>query len=110
MALREIRRYQKTADLLISRAPFSRLVREVHDECARAINKTYGRQTHVACRWSPQAVEAVQEAAEAYLTRLFTDSVLAAVHAKRVTISHKDMLLCRRLQGERDKDLPPPPQ
>ena len=97
-------------DLLIPQAPFSRLVRKVHDDCAHAINWMYGRQTHVACRWSPQALEAMQEATEAYLTRLFFDLILTAVHAKRVTISTKDLLLCRHIRGERDTDLPPPPQ
>ena len=43
---------------------------------------------------------ALQEAAEAYLVRLFEDSNLAAIHAKRVTIMPKDIQLARRLRGE----------
>ena len=92
MALREIRHYQKSVDLLIPRSPFSRLVREVHQEVAYEFNKYHhGRQRMQATRWSPQAIEAMQEAAEAYLVDLFGDTNLAAIHAKRVTITPKDM-------------------
>ena len=55
-----------------------------------------------ATRWSPQAIEAMQEAAEAYLVYLFDDTNLAAIHAKRVTITPKDMQLCRRIRGRRN--------
>jgi histone H3/H4 len=47
------------------------------------------------------AVQALQEAAEAYLTGLFEDSNLCAIHAGRVTIMTKDMQLARRIRGER---------
>ena len=43
-----------------------------------------------ATRWSPQAIEAIQEAVEAYLVDLFDDKNLAAIHAKRVTITPKE--------------------
>lgn len=41
------------------------------------------------------------QAAEAYLIGLFEDTLLCAVHAKRVTIMPKDMQLARRIRGER---------
>jgi histone H3 len=47
------------------------------------------------------AVAALQEAAEAYLIGLFSDTNLCALHAKRVTIMPKDMQLARRIRGER---------
>ena len=89
VALREIRRYQKSSELLIRKLPFQRLVREIA-----------GKMMH-NCRFQSSAVLALQEAAEAYLVGLFEDTNLCAVHAKRVTIMPKDMLLARRIRGER---------
>mmetsp|Transcript_40139 Transcript_40139/g.75105 ORF Transcript_40139/g.75105 Transcript_40139/m.75105 type:complete len:145 (-) Transcript_40139:117-551(-) len=91
LALREIRKYQKSTELLIRKLPFQRLIREI----AQDIN------TDV--RFQSQAVLALQEAAEAYLVGLFEDTNLCAIHAKRVTIMPKDMQLARRLRGEQDK-------
>ena len=88
VALREIRRYQKTAELLIRKLPFNRLVREVTQDFKTDL------------RFQAQAIMALQEAAEAYLVRLFDDTNLCAIHAKRVTIMPKDMQLARRIRGE----------
>ena len=55
--------------------------------------------TNVEYRWQAQAVLALQEAAEAHLIVLFEDSNLCAIHAKRVTIMPKDMMLARRIRG-----------
>ena len=52
-------------------------------------------------RFQSQAIFALQEAAEAYLVGLFEDTNLCAIHAKRVTIVPKDMILARRIRGER---------
>lgn len=90
-AIKEIRKYQKTAELLIPRAPFLRLLRE-----AAAAVSSVGD-----IRFKLTAVEAAQEACEAYLIGLFEDAQLCAIHAKRVTIMTKDMQLARRLRGER---------
>ena len=89
VALREIRRYQKSTNLLNSKAAFQRLVREV----------AYYYKVDV--RFQPTALLALQEAAEAYLIGLFEDTNLCAIHAKRVTIMPKDMQLARRIRGER---------
>ncbi|KAI3820962.1 hypothetical protein L1987_08518 [Smallanthus sonchifolius] len=78
VALREIRKYQKTTELLIRKSPFQRLVREI----AQAFKTDLRFQSH--------AVLALQEAAEAYLVGMFEDTNLCAVHAKRVTIMLKD--------------------
>jgi len=86
-ALREIRRYQRSTDLLLRRAPFGRLVREITQQFAHA------------ARWSATAVEALQEAAEAMLVRLFEDANLCAIHARRVTVLPKDIQLARRVRG-----------
>jgi histone H3 len=52
-------------------------------------------------RFQSVAIQALQEAAEAYLVGLFEDTNLAAIHAKRVTIQPKDIQLATRLRGER---------
>ncbi|CAE5957993.1 unnamed protein product [Arabidopsis lyrata] len=89
VALREIRKYQKSTDLLIRKLPFQRLVREI-------------AQDHkVDLRFQSHAVLALQEAAEAYLVGLFEDTNLCAIHAKRVTIMPRDIQLARRIRGER---------
>ena len=90
VALREIRRYQKSTDLLIRKLPFQRLVREI------------SREYKADLRFQSSAVLAIQEAAEAYLVGLFEDTNLCAIHAKRVTIMAKDMQLARRIRGERN--------
>lgn len=91
VALREIRRYQKSTDLLLLKLPFSRLVREVAYNVAPASLEGH--------RWQSQAIQALQEAAEAFLVHLFEDTNLCALHAKRVTIMQKDIQLARRLRG-----------
>jgi histone H3 len=52
-------------------------------------------------RFQGSAILALQEASESYLTSLFEDTNLCAIHCKRVTIMPKDMQLARRLRGER---------
>lgn len=91
VALREIRHYQKTTELLIRRRPFQRLVREIADDLS--VSKDV--------RWQSSALMAVQEACEKYLTSLFEDTNVCAIHAKRVTITKKDLQLARRIRGER---------
>jgi histone H3 len=89
VALREIRRYQKSTELLIRKLPFQRLVREIAQDFKTDL------------RFQGSAIAALQEASEAYLVGLFEDVNLCAVHAKRVTIMTKDMSLARRIRGER---------
>jgi len=89
VALREIRKYQKSTDLLIRKVPFQRLVREVACDYKSDL------------KFQSAALLCLQEASEAYLTGLFEDTNLCAIHAKRVTIIPKDMQLARRLRGER---------
>ncbi|MGH0118638.1 UNVERIFIED_CONTAM: hypothetical protein FKN15_047618 [Acipenser sinensis] len=89
VALREIRRYQKSTELLIRKLPFQRLVREIAQDFKTDL------------RFQSSAVMALQEASEAYLVGLFEDTTLCAIHAKRVTIMPKDIQLARRIRGER---------
>ena len=89
VALREIRKFQKSTDLLIRKLPFQRLVREI------------AGQVKSDLRFQSQAILALQEATEAYLVGLFEDTNLCAIHAKRVTIMPKDMQLARRIRSEK---------
>uniref|UniRef100_A0AC35THC8 Histone domain-containing protein n=1 Tax=Rhabditophanes sp. KR3021 TaxID=114890 RepID=A0AC35THC8_9BILA len=89
VALREIKRYQKTTELLIKKAPFQRLVRCIAQDFKRDL------------RFQTTAVLALQQASEAYLIGLFEDTDLCAKHAKRVTIMQKDIQLARRIRGEK---------
>jgi len=89
VVLREIRKYQKNTDLLIRKAPFQRLVREI----------ACGLKSDL--RMQSTALLALQEAAEAYLVGLFNDTNECALHAKHVTIMPKDMQLALRIRGEK---------
>ena len=93
-ALAEIRHYQKHAshDLLIRKLPFQRVVREITQEVS---NKDF--------RFQASALAALQEASEDYLVRLFEDTNICAIHARRVTILPKDIKLARRLRGETER-------
>lgn len=93
VALREIRKYQKSTELLIRKLPFQRLVREIAQDFKTDL------------RFQASAIAALQEASEAYLTGLFEDTNLCAIHAKRVTIMPKDIHLARRIRGESDTRL-----
>ncbi|KAF7591295.1 centromeric DNA-binding histone H3-like protein cse4 [Aspergillus hancockii] len=92
VALKEIRKYQRSYDLLIRKLPFARLVREVALDLLPA-------DVGASLRWQSQAIQALQEAAEAFLVHLFEDTNLCAIHAKRVTIMQKDIQLARRIRG-----------
>jgi len=89
VALREIRKYQKSTELLIRKVPFGRLVREIAQTFKPDI------------RFQSAAVGALQEATEDYLVGLFEDTQRCAIHAKRVTITPRDMQLARRIRGDR---------
>ncbi len=90
VALREVRRFQKTTELLIRKAPFQRVVREIAQTMFP--NKDL--------RFQSLAVLALHEASEAYMVGMFEDTNLSALHAKHVTIMPRDILLARRLRGE----------
>ena len=92
VALREIKRYQKSTNLLLPRASFQRVVRSICMEIDNTL------------RCQAQALLALQEATEAYLVGVFEDANLCCVHAKRMTIMKQDMELARRIRGESNYD------
>ncbi|EMF09977.1 histone-fold-containing protein, partial [Sphaerulina musiva SO2202] len=91
-ALREIRRYQKTTELLIRRLLFQRICREVTIDIAN--------QAYTPLRIQASALGVLQEYAESLLVRIFTSANLLAIYAKRVTLQGKDMECLRSLLKE----------
>jgi histone H3 len=91
VALREVRKYQKSTELLLRKAPFKRLVRECAAEWKDDL------------RFTKTAFQVFQEGAEAYLTGLFEDLNHCAIHARRVTIMPKDFHLRIRIKAPYDK-------
>ena len=83
LALSQIHQYQSTTMQLIRKLPFQRLVREISQDIKTDLH------------FQSTAIEALQEASEAYLVGLFKDSNLCAIHAKRVTVMPKDIQLAR---------------
>jgi histone H3 len=89
VALREIRRYQKSADLVVPKLPFKRLVYEMLLDRTEIMMGT--------------AVSGLQEASESFLTGLLDHANLCAIHANRVSLNKKkgkegDISLALRLQ------------
>nr|XP_060616251.1 histone H3-like centromeric protein A [Anolis sagrei ordinatus] len=89
LAMIQIRKFQKSTNLLIPKLPFGRVVREI------CLDFTRGLDMH----WQAMALLALQEAAEAFLVHLMEDAHLCAIHAKRVTLFPKDIQLARRIRG-----------
>ncbi|KAL8213225.1 UNVERIFIED_CONTAM: hypothetical protein K2H54_061498 [Gekko kuhli] len=85
----EIRKYQKSTNLLIQKLPFARVVREICLDYTRGVDM----------QWQAMALLALQEAAEAFLVHLMEDAYICAIHAKRVTLFPKDIQLARRIRG-----------
>ena len=96
VALKQIRQYQKSTELLIRKLPFQRLVQEIASDSEVIKSPLCGK-----VRFQSAAIMALQEATEAYLVGLFEDSNLCAIHARRVTIMPKDIQLARRIHSER---------
>ena len=89
-ALREIRHYQKGSSCLaFPQASFRLFVREIAQDYATGL------------RISANAFTVLQLATESYLTSLFEDALISAIHGKRTTLWPKDLQLARRIRGER---------
>ena len=100
-----IRHFQKCTELLIHKLPFTRLVRELTEDYLKSQPrvKAHFEKGRGYIRYQLDAIGALQEVAEAYLIGLFKDTNLCAIHARRVTIMPKDMLLVQRVRGELEK-------
>ena len=93
VALREIVRYQKSTELLIRKISFQRLLREISQEVCRDLNKDPVRYHQST------AILALQEAAEDFLVRMFSQVNDIAICGKLVTIQQKHVQLWKRLFG-----------
>jgi histone H3 len=89
VALREIRKFQKTSDLLIRKAPFRHLVREIVEQVSRKSD----------LQMQSTAVLALQEAAEFFMVDVFNDTNLCASHGKGKIIMVKDLALACHIRG-----------
>ena len=85
VALREIRKYQKSTDLLLCKLPFQRFVREVTQNVRGDLH------------FQATALATSQEASKAYLIGLLEDTNLCAINARRVTIMPKDLQLSQQI-------------
>ena len=68
IALREIRHFQRSVDLLIPLLPFQRLVREIAQDCKMDL------------RFQSSAILALQEVTEAWLVGVFESANLCCIH------------------------------
>ena len=91
-ALKEIRKMQNSTDLLIAKASIARLIRE--------ITQSITPKGEQGFRFTSTAIAALHEAAEAHAVKTFEMSMLAAIHAKRVTLMPKDMQFVRHIREE----------
>ena len=98
IALREIRRYQKSTECLIKKSPFQKLTREISHEY-RVCPDGPGTPS-IQVRFQSTAIAALQEAAENFIVGLFEDVNLLAVHPKRVTVMPRDIRLALRIRGD----------
>ena len=98
VALREIRRYQKSTECLIKRSPFQKLIREISQEY-RVCPDGPGTPS-VQVHFQSTAIAALQESAENFIVGLFEDMNLLVVHAKRVTVMPRDIRLALQIRGD----------
>ena len=87
VALKEIRRYQNSTDLLIRKLPFQRFVRNI------------AQQYKADARFQAPALACLHEAVESFLSGVFEDANLCAVHSRRVTVLPRDLQLVSKLRG-----------
>jgi len=86
VALREIRRYQRSTDLLIGKAPIERLIHDID------------RDLHaVPHRFKRSAISAIHLSAEEYLQSLFKNTIKVALNSKSQTIRPQDMDIAKEM-------------
>ena len=93
VALQQIRRYQKSTELLCRKLCVARLIRKVAQDFKMDL------------RFQATALLAIQEAMEAWLVRLMEDMNLCAIHAKCVTIQPRDLSLVCHIRVNNGVDM-----
>jgi histone H3 len=86
VAIREIRKQQKSDELALRKAPFERLVRTVTKDFAGEM------------RFSEKAMRMIQAAMEEHATRLCEDGYKIAIRGGRQTLSGKDISLANAIK------------
>jgi histone H3 len=105
VALREIRRYQKSTELFLKKGSFANMVQSLYTTLSgngkangdKSERYQIGSSDH---RNTAASMLAWREATQAYAVGVFDDANLCAIHTKRVTIMPKDMQLARRISGD----------
>ena len=87
-ALKEIKKFKTSTDVLIRRLPFQRLVKEI------------AQWIRADLRFQSIAVKALQEAGENFLVRLLEQANLCTVYMKHATVMPKDIQLARGIRGD----------
>lgn len=85
-AKREIKKLQTSTRTLVPKSSMERLIREISQEFATDV------------RFKPSAIEALQQAAEMYVTGVFKKSDVVRAHCKRETLAIEDMRTAIRVQ------------
>ena len=93
VALCQIRRYQKSTELLCRKLCVARLIREVTQDFRMDL------------RFQATVLLALQEAMEAWLVRLMEDMNLCAIHTRCVTIQPRDLLLIHKIMVNNGVDM-----
>ena len=98
LALKEIRKYQKSTDPILRMAPFMRLVRDRGDKVVegRLPSKTLEK----GLRYQRAALEAVKELTEMWMVRLLEDAHLLCLHRKVKGVQMKDLRLAERMRSQ----------
>jgi len=98
VALREIRKQQRSVKTIIPKAPFIRLVRECMGELQQSSTPGPSGTGHSqGVRLRSEALLCMREGVEALTTRLLENANLASIHGKRVTVMPKDLAVIRRI-------------
>ncbi|KAI8824525.1 uncharacterized protein EV422DRAFT_481305, partial [Fimicolochytrium jonesii] len=96
LAEAEIKHYAHTYGSVILKSPFRKLIEEIDYEVPRAHNQSIATTPGATPfserhRWYQEAVDALQEAAETYISALFSNSIMQQRHAKRRTLNKDDV-------------------
>ena len=81
VALRQIRRLQRSTKLLVPKLPFATIIRAVDKDLHDGVSH----------RFQQSALDALQEAAESYLDEVFKNSCAISINGKSITLKARDM-------------------
>ena len=85
VALRQIRKYQRSTEKLIPRAPFVKVCKKAANDSANMTSFPSGvRMTNIA-------IDCLQEGIEANLVKLFENGNIICIHRGRITVTAKDL-------------------